>query len=780
MNDASPIEKQVVLVGAGNAHLVFLRRWRMSPWPGVAVTLVSEFADVPYSAMVPGHIAGDYRWDEITLDLVRFCRSVGVRFVAARVTGVDAARRLVQIEDHAAISYDVLSLGLGSLPAAPEGCANGEWSFSMRPLGLFARQLERLEESLQQTPRAFQLVVVGGGASGCELALAIQRRLSKSSGFRLTLLQANRQLLPGFADRASRLMTQRLRDAGIDVRLEACVVGGGPDRLRLSRGTEIPCDGVLWATPASPPACLRDSGLSIDEANFLRVGETLQSLGDQAVFGTGDCVTFTPRPSLPRNGVHAVRQGRVLFDNVREFLHERPLTPFRPQRNCLCLLNTGDGEAILNYGSFATKGRFVRSLKNRIDRAWLESFDVITRSVSEGRESDVTRSVSEGRESDVTRSVSEGRSDIGETTPSLTRRVTMDRRQHLMRCGGCGAKVSGDVLSSVLKGLEIPDDPRVLLGTRSGEDAAVHRVRADLFGIAADKLVEVQTVDYFRAFIDDPYLFGRIAALHSVSDVYAMNARPFSALAIATLPYARGPIQAAQLRELLAGATRSLNELGVVLTGGHTSEGHDLSLGFAVTGYADEDQLFRKSNLKPGDTLILTKPLGTGAILAAWMHGACSAAEFAEVIEQALIANASAAAVFAQFGARAVTDITGFGLAGHLLEMLDASRVSARLTMTVPVLSGFSAAVAQGILSTLHPENAKLACRVHGSESPPEWLFDPQTSGGLLGAIRPEVASAVVEELHRRGLTRAAAIGQVLDSTATPVIELGPSSQFGK
>ncbi len=749
MNDAAPIEKHVVLVGAGNAHLVFLRRWRMSPWPGVAVTLVSEFAEIPYSAMVPGHIAGDYRWDEITIDLVRFCRSASVRFVAARVTSVDAARRLVQLKDRAAISYDVLSLGLGSLPAAPESCANGEWSLWIRPLGILTRQLERLEESLRQSPRPFQLAVVGGGVSGCELALAIRKRFAKSDDFRLTLLQANRQLLPSFPDRAARLMEERLQDAGLTVRLEACVVGGEPDWLRLSSGDEIACDGVLWATPAAPPACLRSSGLSVDDAGFLRVGETLQSLGDPAVFGTGDCVMFTPQPTLPRNGVHAVRQGRVLFDNVREFLNERPVTPFQPQRNCLCLMNTADGKAILSYGPFAIKGGFVRRLKDRIDRAWLESF------------------------ADVTRSVSEGRSEVGENPPSLTLRVSMGRLPHLMRCGGCGAKVSGEVLASVLSELDIPNDPRVLLGTRSGEDAAVHRVRADLFGIASDKLVEVQTVDYFRAFVDDPYLFGRIAALHSVSDVYAMNARPFSALAIATLPYARGPIQAGQLRELLAGATRSLNELGVVLTGGHTSEGHDLSLGFSVTGYADEDQLFRKSNLKPGDTLILTKPLGTGATLAAWMQGECSAEDLDEATEQMLIANASAAEVFAQFGARAVTDITGFGLAGHLLEMLDASRVSARLLATVPVLAGFQAAAARGILSTLQPDNEKLSCRVQCPGSPPAWLFDPQTSGGLLGAVRPEVASAVLEELHRRGLPRAAAIGQVLDATPTPMIELG-------
>ncbi len=729
-----PIEKHVVLVGAGNAHLVFLKRWRMSPWPGVAVTLISEFAEIPYSAMVPGHIAGDYHWDEITLDLVRFCRSANARFIAARVTGVDAANSRIEFADRPAMAFDVLSLGLGSLPAAPTGWSGGEWSFSMRPLAQFTRQLERLEESLMQSPRPFHLAVVGGGASGCELALAIQRRLSTFAGMRLTLLQANRRLLPSFPDRAARLMGESLRAAGIDIRLEARVIGDNPGRLRLSSGEELACDGVLWATPAAPPKLLQKSGLSVDDSGFLQVGETLQSRSHPAVFGTGDCVTFLPQPQLPRSGVHAVRQGRVLFDNVQELLRERPLAPFRPQRNCLCLMNTSDGEAILSYGSLATKGRLVRKWKERLDRAWLESFE------------------------------------SAEMPPAGT---STDAASHLMRCGGCGAKVSGDVLSSVLCELIIPDDPRVLVGTLAGEDAAVHRVRADLFGIAADKLVEVQTVDYFRAFLDDPYLFGRIAALHSVSDLYAMNARPFSALAIATLPFARGPIQAAQLREMLEGATRSLRELGVVLTGGHTSEGHDLSLGFSVTGYANEDQLFRKGNLVPGDVLLLTKPLGTGAVMAAWMRGECSAAHFDEAIEQMLIANKSAAEVFAKFGVRACTDITGFGLAGHLLEMLDASHVSARLhSSAIPILDGFSSAAVRGILSTLHPDNARMANRIHGTDAPQDWLFDPQTSGGLLAAVPANVVAEVLETLHRRGLQRAAVIGEVLDTTTSPVIVL--------
>ncbi len=347
-----------------------------------------------------------------------------------------------------------------------------------------------------------------------------------------------------------------------------------------------------------------------------------------------------------------------------------------------------------------------------------------------------------------------------------------------MRCGGCGSKIAGDVLSAVLKRLDLPDDPRVLLGTRAGEDAAVHRVRPELFGPEPAKLVEVQTVDYFKAFVDDPYLFGGVAALNAVSDLYAMNARPFTALAIATLPFARGPIQEAQLYELLSGAVASLRQLGVVLTGGHTTEGSELALGFAVTGFAEEDRLFRKDELRPGDLLVLAKPLGSGALLAAWMRGACRAAWFARLTAGLLLPNAAAAAVFARAGVRACTDVTGFGLAGHLLEMLDGSRVSARLDPArVPLYPGFAEVVAQGIVSTLHRDNARVGCRVDGPSADAVWLYDPQTSGGLLAAVRPEVADRVLEELRQAGYPDAAVIGEVLPAGPAPGIVLQPGGR---
>jgi selenide,water dikinase len=464
--------------------------------------------------------------------------------------------------------------------------------------------------------------------------------------------------------------------------------------------------------------------LALNPGGFLVVEDTLQSVSDPAVFGTGDCVSFPSHPDLPKNGVHAVRQGAVLFDNVTAFLQEQPLRPFRPQRFCLSLLNTVDGQAVLSYGPLATKGRWVRGLKDRIDRAWMDKFTQF---------------------------------------PSMNGQAESETESPTMRCGGCGSKISSNVLSAALKRIEIADDPRVLLGTRAGEDAAVYRARPELFGVDAKKLVEVQTVDYFKAFVDDPFLFGRIAALNAVSDLYAMNARPFSALAIATLPYARGPVQEAQLYELLSGAVQSLRELGVVLAGGHTTEGSELALGFAVTGHAEEDRLFQKSLLQPGDRLILTKPLGSGALLAAWMRSECKAPWFEKLVRSMLLPNKAAAEVFDQAGVTACTDVTGFGLAGHLLEMLDASGVSARLNgKGVPLYEGFEDVVSHGIVSSLHRDNAKASCRVQGPARLPEWLFDPQTSGGLLAAVKPEQVETTLDRLRSAGYAAAAAIGEVV------------------
>ena len=727
------LQKSVVLVGAGNAHLVFVRRWRMRPIPGIAVTWINAHDTIPYSAMTPACLNGEVKRQEISIDLVRLARSAGVRLVVATVQRIDPHERRVDLWDRPSLRFDVLSLNVGAVsrPLVDPACWDG--SIPLRPLGRLIDRCEEIVRQLEKQPRPFHWVVVGGGASGCELTAALSRRCAGLPGVRLTLVEAHERLLPRFPRRAAAVFTERLRQANVTILTQRRVVGGSPGQLTLEDNQKLECDAVLWATPGAAPPLLRESGLPVDAEGFLRVQNTLQVDQWPYLFGAGDCISLLDYPTLPHNGVYAVRQGPVLYDNIVSYLLEHPLRPFRPQRRCLYLLNLSNGQAVGNYGGWTFSGRWARRWKERIDRRWLESF-----------EPPAVMAASPGAE---------------------------ENDSPLMRCGGCGAKVPGDVLHKVLGQLQVPHDPRVPLGLAEGEDAAVLQM-------SPDGLVQVQTVDYFRAFTDDPYLFGQATALHALSDLYAMNATPLAALAIVTLPFARGPIQEQMLHELLAGAQSVFTTEGVILAGGHTTEGPELALGFALTGLAHLPKLFRKNALQVGQRLVLTKPLGTGALWAAWMRAACPAHIWRQLVQHTLQSNRAAACIAAALDVKACTDITGFGLAGHLLEMLEASRLSARLFPDrLPLLDGFDQAVRQGIVSTLHADNAKWACRIHGAAPLPPWLFDPQTCGGLLLAVPPEQTDNLLTQLRMAGYTHAAVVGQTIPlQGASSHIELLTSS----
>jgi selenide,water dikinase len=257
-----------------------------------------------------------------------------------------------------------------------------------------------------------------------------------------------------------------------------------------------------------------------------------------------------------------------------------------------------------------------------------------------------------------------------------------------------------------------------------------------------------------------------------------MNAAPHSALAIATVPFGREAVVEQTLFELLDGALGVLHEAGAVLAGGHSSEGAELAFGLAVNGLADPDQLLRKGGLRPGDVLILTKPLGTGTLMAADMRHRARGRWVQDAIEQMLRSNREAAALLHAHGASACTDVTGFGLLGHLLEMLRASGCGARLELgALPVLDGALETLAMGIQSSLAPENLRLRRAVVDLEAVtnhPRYplLFDPQTAGGLLAGVPADRADACLEALLAAGY-RAARIGEVLAGEPQVVVDPG-------
>ena len=329
-----------------------------------------------------------------------------------------------------------------------------------------------------------------------------------------------------------------------------------------------------------------------------------------------------------------------------------------------------------------------------------------------------------------------------------------------MRCGGCAAKVPAAVLGRVMAQLQPGASDTVTIGLDSPDDAAL------ISFPGAPPLL--QTVDFFRAMVDDPYLFGRIAATHALGDIYAMGGRPETALAIATLPPARPAIVEHDLFHMLRGGLDVLEPAGAVLIGGHSAEGAELALGFAVTGRPLPGKLLRKGGLRSGDRLILTKPLGTGVILAADGRGLASAYAVEDALATMLQSVAASAACLLAHGATACTDVTGFGLLGHLLEMLRASEKDVALDPeTIPALDGALDLLGRGVTSSLHADNLAALDALDIGEAHPiaPLLIDPQTAGGLLAGIPAEHSLACLGELRRLGY-RAAMIGRVRPPSA--------------
>jgi selenide,water dikinase len=331
-----------------------------------------------------------------------------------------------------------------------------------------------------------------------------------------------------------------------------------------------------------------------------------------------------------------------------------------------------------------------------------------------------------------------------------------------MQCGGCAAKLDASALARALALLPAaPRDDAVLVGLERPDDAALLRTPS------GDVLIA--SVDGFRAFTDDPWLVGRVAAVNAVSDVYAKGGRPRHALAWVTLPESDGRSKESTLAQVMAGVRAALDPLGVSLVGGHTTTGMELQVGLAVTGeLAPGDAPLGLAGLAPGDRLILSKPLGTGVVLAADMQGRASGAWIQAVHASLARANDVAASAARRFGARACTDVSGFGLAHHLGLLLRASGVSAVLDAArLPVLPGALELLERGLRSTFHAQNVAAAvelCDALDLEARPAGalLFDPQTSGGVLFGVADAFAEAAVAALRDAGELAAAAIGHVV------------------
>ncbi len=739
---AQPVLRDIVLVGGGHSHVGVLRSFAMNPQPGVRLTLICRDTHTPYSGMLPGYIAGHYSYDDVHIDLSRLAEAAGARFYRDEAVGLNRRERKVKCRNRPDVPYDLLSINIGSTPRVDQSRGAADHAVPVKPIHRFHSRWQALLGRLQRHQGPMRIAVVGAGAGGVELTLAMQHRLQrelhrtaeKTEEPEFHLFNSAPSILPTHNQGVRRRFERILAKRGVQVHTGTRIDRVEGHRLVTVDGKPFEADEVLWVTEAGGAAWLRDTGLTLDQAGFIRVRDTLQTVTDPEIFAAGDIATMVNHPR-EKAGVFAVRQGKPLADNLRRAVQGKPLRDYQPQKRWLALISTGDQYAIASRGAMAFAGRWVWRWKDWIDRRFMDRFNKLPAMAEESQE-------------DPTSGIALSNEEAQQAISAVA-----------MRCGGCGAKVGSTALSRALQSLQPIERKDILVGLHAPDDAAVLRVPP---GMAV-----VHTVDFFRAFIDDPYIFGQVAANHSLGDLFAMGAEAQSATAIATVPYGLESKVEDVIYQMMSGAVEVLNEAGCALVGGHTGEGRELALGFAANGYIDPRQVLSKGGMKAGDALILTKPIGTGTLFAAHARLQAKGRWIDSALASMVLSNRLAARCLHEHHATACTDLTGFGLLGHLVEMTRPSGVDAELDLAaLPVLPGAEETVAQGILSSLQPANVRLRRAVRNQEevaSHPRYplLFDPQTAGGLLASIPADRVESCVRALKAVGYPETAVIGRV-------------------
>ena len=709
MNDPHlPLTRDLVLIGGGHTHALVLRKWGMLPLPGARLTVINPTPTAAYSGMLPGFIAGHYSRDELDIDLVKLARFAGARVILGAATGIDTSARQVQVPGRPPIAYDVASIDVGitcEMPNLPGFAAHG---VPAKPLGIFAAKWDSFR--LGEAPA--HIAVIGGGVAGVELVLAMAHALRKRGRLAQATLIDSAEALAALGQSARTKLRTALTAQSVTLIENAEIASIEPDHIRLKDGREVLSDFTTGAAGARAYDWIGKSGLTQTDG-YITVNAQLQS-SDPAVFAAGDCAHLSHAPR-PKAGVFAVRQAPVLFDNLQAALSGGDLRPYKPQKEYLKLISLGEKSALAERFGRSLSGPLMWRWKDHIDQTFMTRFRDLPQMEQPALPSYHTLGMAEA---------------LGDKP----------------MCGGCGAKVGRNALRAALA--PMPDSARDDITPLPGDDAAL---------LTTGGVQQVISSDHLRAFCADPELMTRIAAVHALGDIWAMGAEPQAATANLILPRMSPQLQERTLREIMQAASGVMRDAGAEIVGGHTSLGDELTIGFTVTGLCPQAPI-TLAGATPGDLLILTKPIGSGVIMAAEMAGQATGAWVTAALAQMARPQAKAANILQ--GAHAMTDVTGFGLYGHLAGICEASGVGAELHFdSIPLMQGAGHLAAQGVRSSLFADNQRLApgFQTAGAQ---DLLFDPQTAGGLLAAVAAQDAEELVRTLHQAG-EAAAVIGAV-------------------
>lgn len=370
--------KDLLLIGGGHSHLIAIKRLAMKPLTGVRITLISSDTMTPYSGMLPGLIAGHYAYGDCHIDLRILCQWAGIKFVHCKVMHMDPSRKQIDCQDNLLLRYDVLSINVGSQPALHSIPGSTIYGYPVKPIKQFLQQWQRWFTTQSRSSRLQRIVIVGGGAAGIEILLALRYRIANTTSIRaeFTLICADSHILKSHNKKVQDFFYRYLQRHGIRLIQGKFVISALEHQLVLDDYTRHDYDFLAWAIHASAQSWMERSGLACDNNGFIQVDEFFRSTSHPDVFAAGDCAAFTPM-HLPKTGVYAVRQGPLLAKNIStQLVGHKHLQPYKPQRHFLSLLTTGGRHAVASRGALFTHGKWVWLWKNYIDRSFMASFNL--------------------------------------------------------------------------------------------------------------------------------------------------------------------------------------------------------------------------------------------------------------------------------------------------------------------------------------------------------------------------------------------------------------------
>jgi selenide,water dikinase len=692
-----------VLVGGGHSHALLIHMFKNEPIEGVRIILISDAYHVPYSGMLPGYLAGLHSYDETHIDLFKLCTWAGIEFVHAHVEGLGPKEKRVYLKGRPTISYDVLSIDIGSTPKMGDVPGASAFATGVKPVPQFLKVFDGMIAQIEAGKLSEQaVVIVGGGAAGVEVALGLRRRIGLAHS--VHLVHRGKDVLNDKPIHVRKKLHKILAKSGVVLHLGSPVQKVEKGMLHMPGGN-VKFDFLYWMTQASPAAWLRTCGLDLDEAGFILVKDTLQTKSYDNIFATGDIATVEAYPR-PKAGVFAVRQAKPLAENLRLVLSGLSPEAFKPQSQFLTIIGTGDEYAVAVRGLFSVSGAWVWRWKVRIDLKFMRQFEHLSQ-------------------------------------PYTARNLLVSENAR------------ADWLAKIQ---DLPPAEAVV-----GKIALHHK-------------------DYISAVVTDPFLLGEIAVNHCANEILAAGGTLRNAEVDLQIPDSDQRAAEYQQSLLMSGVRESLSRFAVDIDFERISKSSELAVGLSFHGLVSHSESLCKGGLRKGDVLILTKPLGNGLIFAAAAQLRAKGRWVEKAIASMVSPGSNAIAVAVRLKASACIHVSRLGLAGHLVEMLEANspqsiQLSLRLKLAaIPLLNGARECLSQKIESELAASNVAyvnervtLKTSMHARDLFPI-LFDPQISGGFLFAIGEKDGDRAIEELHRVGVHSASIVGRVEELESAHII----------